>query len=68
MRQKTWSVAHLPMIRPMGIASLVFLYLPLLTVLVFSFNKSAFSFPCLFSYEIEFDNPIFFDISKIATV
>ena len=40
MRQKTWSVAHLPMIRPMGIASLVFLYLPLLTVRVFSFNKS----------------------------
>lgn len=28
------------MIRPMGIASLIFLYLPLLTVLVFSFNES----------------------------
>lgn len=40
MRQKTWSVARLPMIRPMGIASLIFLYLPLLTVLIFSFNKS----------------------------
>lgn len=40
MRQRTWSVTHLPMIRPMGIASLIFLYLPLLTVLVFSFNES----------------------------
>ncbi|CAB5110453.1 MAG: ABC transporter permease subunit [Actinobacteria bacterium] len=40
MRQRQWSVAHLPLIRPIGVASLVFLYLPLITVLVFSFNKS----------------------------
>lgn len=40
MKQRSWSVANLPLIRPLGIASLVFLYLPLLTVLIFSFNKS----------------------------
>ena len=40
MKQKTWSVSHLPFIKPFGIASLLFLYLPLFTVLVFSFNKS----------------------------
>ena len=40
MTKRAWNVANLPIIRPMGIASLVFLHLPLLTVLIFSFNKS----------------------------
>ena len=40
MKGKQWSVSNLPVIRPMGVTSLIFLYLPLLTVLVFSFNKS----------------------------
>ena len=40
MKQKSWNVSHLPLIKPIGIASLVFLYLPLFTVLMFSFNKS----------------------------
>jgi putrescine transport system permease protein len=40
MRSKQWSVANLPLIRPMGLFSLIFLYLPLITVLIFSLNKS----------------------------
>ena len=40
MRQRAWSVSKFPIIRPMGVSSLVFLYLPLLTVLIFAFNKS----------------------------
>ena len=40
MRQRAWSVSNLPIIRPMGISSLIFLYLPLITVLIFAFNKS----------------------------
>jgi spermidine/putrescine transport system permease protein len=40
IKTRQWSIANLPLIRPMGVASLIFLYLPLVTVLIFSFNES----------------------------
>jgi spermidine/putrescine transport system permease protein len=40
MKRRSWSLLAMPLLRPLSFASLIFLFMPLITVLVFSFNKS----------------------------